>query len=215
MALKLYYGGFGDFFVFTVAEDKQSAIQNIGEKIHAPYLPITAEEISEVDGCAITPNGKNTIVVPDTGIGDLSDGYHTFNELYHHRAVLFSVVCNDRPEIAWKAKLHHDGTMYDGMFIIGIDTPLGPATYHYDLSYWDMFRVKELDRAPEWDGHTPELAIGRIGNLPSLQAAPTLNEKLSEADNQITLRHCKKCDFTCETQGELLKHYREIHPKGD
>ena len=28
-------------------------------------------------------------------------------------------------------------------------------------------------------------------------------------------RKCKKCDFTCETQGELLKHYRENHPKED
>lgn len=28
------------------------------------------------------------------GIGELSDGYHTFNELYHHRAILFSVICN-------------------------------------------------------------------------------------------------------------------------
>ena len=26
-------------------------------------------------------------------IGDMSDGYHTFNELYHHRAVLFSIIC--------------------------------------------------------------------------------------------------------------------------
>lgn len=25
--------------------------------------------------------------------GETSDGYHTFNELYHHRAVLFSVIC--------------------------------------------------------------------------------------------------------------------------
>lgn len=24
--------------------------------------------------------------------GETSDGYHTFNELYHHRAVLFSVI---------------------------------------------------------------------------------------------------------------------------
>lgn len=27
------------------------------------------------------------------------------------------------------------------------------------------------------------------------------------------LRHCKKCDFTCNTQGELLAHYRAEHPK--
>ena len=98
--------------------------------------------------------------------GDTSDGYHTFNELYHHRAVLFSVIVRDHPEIAWKAKKHHDGTMYDGMFIVGIDTPQGQATYHYDIDpYWEMFDCKELDRAPEWDGHTSDDAIARIATL--------------------------------------------------
>ena len=53
MALKLYYGGFGDFFVFTVAENEASAISQIGKKINAPFLPITAQEISEVDGYRI------------------------------------------------------------------------------------------------------------------------------------------------------------------
>lgn len=106
------------------------------------------------------------LTVPDTGIGDLSDGYHTFNELYHHRAILFSVICNANPQLAWKARHHYDGTMYDGMFIVGIDTPEGQATYHYDTDpYWDIFRVRELKFAPAWDGHTPEEAIERIGNL--------------------------------------------------
>lgn len=104
--------------------------------------------------------------------GDTSDGYHTFNELYHHRAVLFSVICNDRPGIAWKSKKHHDGTMYNGMFIVGIDTPEGQATYHYDLDpYWDMFHVREVDSAPEWDGHTPDEAIRRIGTLAMVKDA--------------------------------------------
>ena len=98
--------------------------------------------------------------------GDTSDGYHTFNELYRHRAILFSVICNERPEVSWKSKRHHDGTMYDGMFIVGIDTPEGQATYHYDINpYWNLFRVKELELAPEWDGHTPGEAIRRIGTL--------------------------------------------------
>ena len=98
--------------------------------------------------------------------GETSDGYHTFNELYHHRAALFSVICNDRPALAWKSKLHHDGTMYDGMFIVGIETPDGQATYHYDIDpYWEMFNVQELPQAPEWDGHTPAQAIERIGKL--------------------------------------------------
>ena len=114
--------------------------------------------------------------------GDTSDGYHTFNELYHHRAVLFSVICNEHHDIAWKSKKHHDGTMYDGMFIVGIDTPEGQATYHYDIDpYWNLFRVKELEMAPEWDGHTPGEAIRRIGTLTPSNEPLTL-EELREMD---------------------------------
>ena len=100
--------------------------------------------------------------------GDTSDGYHTFNELYHHRAVLFSVIVRDHRELAWKARKHHDGTMYDDMFIVGIETPKGQATYHYDLDpYWEMFDCEEREYAPEWDGHTPDDAIARIAELGS------------------------------------------------
>lgn len=95
--------------------------------------------------------------------GDTSDGYHTFNELYHHRAILFAVICNQNRKIAWKSKNHYDGTMFANMFIVGIDTPYGQATYHYDVKpYWDMFHVKQLDYAPKWDGHTAEQAINRL-----------------------------------------------------
>lgn len=98
--------------------------------------------------------------------GNTSDGYHTFNELYHHRAVLFSVICNSHPQCSWKAKKHHDGSMYDGMFIVGINTSEGQATYHYDIEpYWEMFKIPEIEYAPEWDGHTPDEAIRRIGTV--------------------------------------------------
>ena len=105
-------------------------------------------------------------------IGDCTDGYHTFNELYHHRAVLFSVICNTFKDLAWKSKQHDDpknNPMYDGMFIVGIETKKGQATYHYDINpYWNMFNVKELDKAPKWDGHTPEDAINRIQTINEL-----------------------------------------------
>ena len=111
--MKLYYGGFGDYMVFAVAEDMQDAIGKIGEKITAPFLPITAEEISEIDGFTIQ---------------------------------------------AFKS-----GSCVDTALKIEAPSPEEPP------------------------------------------------EKCEET----ALRHCKKCDFTCETQGELLKHYREMHPKGD
>ena len=98
--------------------------------------------------------------------GETSDGYHTFNELYHHRAILFSVIVKAFKDKAWKSRKHHDGTMYDGMFIVGVETPNGQATYHYDIEpYWNMFICKEIEFAPEWDGHTPSQAIERIGKL--------------------------------------------------
>lgn len=132
--------------------------------IHGCRIIHSAIDLLETTADELRTN--NLLVVPDTGIGDLSDGYHTSNELYHHRAVLFSVICNANPQISWKAKLHHDGTMYDGMFIVGIDTPDGQTAYHYDTDpYWEMFRVRELEFAPTWDGHTPADAIGRIAKL--------------------------------------------------
>ena len=118
--------------------------------------------------------------------GDTSDGYHTFNELYRHRAILFSVICNERPEVSWKSKRHHDGTMYDGMFIVGIDTPEGQATYHYDIDpYWNLFRVKELELAPEWDGHTPGEAIRRIGTLTPSNEWVSVEERLPTDERPV------------------------------
>lgn len=86
----------------------------------------------------------------------VSDGYHTFDELYYHRMILFSLLLNSHKDISWRAKKHHDGTMFDeDSFICGIETPEGQYTYHYKLEHWDMFDVKELEFAPEYDGHKP------------------------------------------------------------
>lgn len=106
---------------------------------------------------------KVMIEVPPTGIGDLSDGYHTFNQLYHQRAVLFAVIVNHNPGISWKSFKHEDGKYCfdkDGeWFIVGIDTPKGPYTYHFEKKYWSMFNCRELPVAMHWDGHTEEDVI--------------------------------------------------------
>lgn len=127
------------------------------------------------------------LIEPQPIDGNTSDGYHTFDELYHHRAVLFSVIVENFATRAWKSKLHADGTMYEGMFIVGIETPDGQATYHYDVEpYWDMFRCKEIDRAPEWDGHTPDQAIERIGKLVDCKTdRPTCRNIAKEVESRI------------------------------
>lgn len=133
------------------------------------------------------------LIEPCPTDGETSDGYHTFNELYHHRAVLFSVIVAAFDKRAWKSKLHADGTMYDGMFIVGIETPDGQATYHYDIDpYWDLFRCTEIKRAPEWDGHTPNQAIERIGKLADLIDRETCH--LVEDEEGRTA--CSECGCT-------------------
>ena len=147
--------------------------QSLEDYISLP-TPCTLINIPNKYICKI-PSIKDGI--NSDNIGEFSDGYHTFNELYHHRAILFSVICHQFKNLAWKSKLHSDGTMYDDMFIVGINTPQGPATYHYNIQpYWDLFDVKELPKAPEWDGHTPDDAIKRIYSL------ITDNEYLSTLD---------------------------------
>ena len=97
--------------------------------------------------------------------GDISDGYHTFNELYDHRAALTAALFKSLPrDTVYKSKKHHDGTMYDGMFIVGANLPgIGEISYHYDLDpWWDVFNIREVENAPEWDGHTPNDVIERL-----------------------------------------------------
>lgn len=41
-------------------------------------------------------------------VKDISDGYHTFRELYKLRMILFSIICNAYKDFAWKSKKHFD-----------------------------------------------------------------------------------------------------------
>lgn len=92
----------------------------------------------------------------------VSDGYHTFDELYEHRDALFIALCRallsdgTRPIDVWRSKLHNDGTSYEGYFIMGIGEEAGyQITYHLPLSKWKETEfAAELTHAPLWDGHT-------------------------------------------------------------
>lgn len=97
-------------------------------------------------------------------MGSVSDGYHTFDELYKHRAAIFACLCSCVPGLAWKSRRHADGTMDDGFFIAGINVPeAGTAAYHIREEYWPMFRrVRTLPKAPKFDGHTPDDDIERL-----------------------------------------------------
>lgn len=106
-----------------------------------------------------------------TNTDDISDGYHTFGELYAHRRALTAVLAGAAASDgdSWRSKAHHpdDGPMFaGGWFIVGIELPTGTITYHYQLEHWDDFAaVPELEHAPKWDDATPKDTVGRLLEL--------------------------------------------------
>lgn len=97
--------------------------------------------------------------------GNISDGYHTFNELYEHRHLLFISLMVEMPIISWIADKHGDGTMYDEWFVAGMNLMSGQITYHLPnrIKYlFDNTKVKKLEFAPAYDGHTSDDVLKRL-----------------------------------------------------
>lgn len=99
-------------------------------------------------------------------IGDVSDGFHTFNQLYYQRMILFATIVKCNKDKAWKSLRHEDGELCfgGGWFIVGIDTPEGSYTYHYEDDFYSLFDCVELERGKHWDGHT-EKDVTRLLSL--------------------------------------------------
>ena len=113
-------------------------------------------------------------VANEKDIGELSDGFHTFNGLYEQRMILFAALVKAYKDKAWKSYRHEDGEWCfgGGWFIVGIDTPEGSYTYHYENKYWDMFDCVDLPRGKHWDGHTEADAETRLMSLEIVPAIP-------------------------------------------
>jgi len=98
-------------------------------------------------------------------MGEVSDGYHTFNELYYYRMLYNAAFFNLLPkECVHKSKRHHTGEecFGGGWFIVMASLPTGQVSNHYELKDWELFKVTEKEFADEWDGHTPQEAAKRL-----------------------------------------------------
>jgi hypothetical protein len=118
----------------------------------------------------------NTIIkTSDIDANQVSDGYHTFGELYDHRIALWIALCREkslqRPNVrhVWRSMRHSDGELAfgGGWFVLGIGTELGEQlTYHLPLSCWgECDFAYTADLAPTWDGHSSDDVLERIKYL--------------------------------------------------
>jgi len=102
----------------------------------------------------------------------VSDGYHTFFDLYEFRKVYNAALFNEwyfsgKYEVhkSWK---HNDGELAfgGGWFIVVALLPTGQISNHYEEKDWDLFKCKEVDKAIyEFDGHTAEDALERLKSI--------------------------------------------------
>lgn len=126
--------------------------------------------------------GKENI--EDFRENDISDGYHTFEELYEFRKVYHALLFNEWGRVngfssgietprydvhkSWK---HHDGEdCFVGgkhkWFIVVAMLPTGQVTNHYKAKDWDLFKVPEAPKAKyEFDGHTPQDVLERLKKI--------------------------------------------------
>lgn len=108
----------------------------------------------------------------------ISDGYHTFGELYEHRIANFIALCkvivkhgdaDCRETNVWRSLKHSDGELAFGgtWFVLGIFTEKGKQiTYHLPISDYDKTDfAQDFETAPEWDGHTSADVLERLNNL--------------------------------------------------
>lgn len=117
---------------------------------------------------------KNIIKITIDGIentGLLSDGYHTFDELYEFRKVFNAALFNEWSRQGLrdvhKSKKHNDGEdcFGGGWFIVMATLPTGQISNHYKLEDWDLFKCEERERADKWDGHTSADVLERLKAL--------------------------------------------------
>ena len=104
----------------------------------------------------------------------VSDGYHTFENLYQQRMAWNALAVNLASEAGkgdpGKSYRHNDGKLCfidnenenskPEYFIIELMTESGLVTNHYPVKDWDYFKIDERETAKyEFDGHTDRKSV--------------------------------------------------------
>ena len=103
----------------------------------------------------------------------ITDGYHTFGELYRHRIALYIALLSNLSNVeynSWWSDTHYDGTKWDGWLIVGCRNNSNgeQISYHVNADEWEehlkySYRIKHYKKSPYiFDGHTSQDVVDRL-----------------------------------------------------
>lgn len=156
--------------------------------------------------CWVDDMRGDVIDAPAADVKKMSDGYHTFADLYEQRLILSAALAKNNPH-AWKSKRHEDGSVPfgGGWFIMGFDTDEGCYTYHYELKDWDLFQCKELDKGRPWDGHTSK-DVRRLLSIPAADVAPVVHGQWLDNEDYMFCSICGIQWYYCDNDTETFNY---------
>lgn len=97
---------------------------------------------------------------------DLSDGFHTFDELYEHRVILFLALLHmaDNQLHGWNPRVIENH--FEGWDCITCELPTGQISYHVPIEkrpLYDWITERRAASDPStYDGHTPADVVDRL-----------------------------------------------------
>ena len=129
----------------------------------------------------------------DNDKGAVSDGFHTFDELYHQRmaynAAFFVFAATNGMYDVHKSRKHSNGQLCFGgvYFVVCAELPTGQITQHYKVNDWDYFPIPERETANQWDGHTAGTGLARLKSLITDYLTPTMPPKYAGSYGIVTV----------------------------
>ena len=156
------------YFIIKMFWKNNKVLYELSDKINLEVCRMSYTLIPDVDVVKLQPYKEETM----EDKGNISDGYHTFNELYEYRllynASMFNELAKQGLYDVHKSKRHSDGTIPFGdenWFIVQAELPTGQISNHYEMKDWELFNVPEKEKANHYDGHTPQDVAKRLRNF--------------------------------------------------
>lgn len=97
--------------------------------------------------------------------GDISDGYHTFDELYEHRCLLYLTWLVEERRYGGRRQVLFQPDHFEGWDLVATSIGMRQISYHVPAKYRDILE-KHFERRDTlsvlWDGHTSADVVARM-----------------------------------------------------